>query len=239
MPVGLDINTQGFAGAHFATFPPKLVEPCIKASTRPRDYVLDPFFGSGTVGLVAQELGRRYVGIELHPQYVALAAGRLTAGTQKIVIFCGLMIRVSDPELQVTFATILAQIRNLYLQDALSETVRGLDITEIDPQLAAHVPVKSLAALAGHGLRGEMMFRLPMVLTANPRLLGYYRLLYGYSQKEFYAAATGISRFRGMEERGTVAKKNQRIFPSYAMPYAAPVSCSLRGSGWRKSAQPC
>lgn len=80
-----NINTQGFAGAHFATFPPKLVEPCIKAATRPRDYVLDPFFGSGTVGLVAQELNRRYVGIELHPEYVALAAGRLTAGNQKIV----------------------------------------------------------------------------------------------------------------------------------------------------------
>ena len=80
-----NINTQGFAGAHFATFPPKLVEPCIKAATRPRDYVLDPFFGSGTIGLVAQELGRRYVGIELHPEYVALAADRLTAGNQKIV----------------------------------------------------------------------------------------------------------------------------------------------------------
>lgn len=82
-----NIHTQGFAGAHFATFPPKLVEPCIKAATRPRDYVLDPFFGSGTVGLVAQELGRRYVGIELRPEYVALAADRLTVGNQKIVRF--------------------------------------------------------------------------------------------------------------------------------------------------------
>jgi site-specific DNA-methyltransferase (adenine-specific) len=82
-----NIHTQGFAGAHFATFPPKLVEPCIKAATRPCDYVLDPFFGSGTVGLVAQELGRRYVGIELRPEYVALAADRLTVGNQKIVRF--------------------------------------------------------------------------------------------------------------------------------------------------------
>lgn len=82
-----NIHTQGFAGAHFATFPPKLVEPCVKAATRPRDYVLDPFFGSGTVGLVAQELGRRYVGIELRPEYVALAADRLTVGSQKIVRF--------------------------------------------------------------------------------------------------------------------------------------------------------
>lgn len=74
-----DIHTQGFAGAHFATFPPRLIEPCILASTRPADIVLDPFFGSGTVGVVAQQLGRRYVGIELNPDYVNLAARRLAA----------------------------------------------------------------------------------------------------------------------------------------------------------------
>jgi site-specific DNA-methyltransferase (adenine-specific) len=80
-----NIHTQGFAGAHFATFPPKLVEPCIKASTRPGDFILDPFFGSGTVGVVAQELGRRYVGIELHPEYVNLAVGRLAVDDYKII----------------------------------------------------------------------------------------------------------------------------------------------------------
>jgi site-specific DNA-methyltransferase (adenine-specific) len=79
------IHTQAFPGAHFATFPPKLVEPCIRASTRPGDYVLDPFFGSGTVGIVARELGRRYVGIELHPEYVAIAAERLDEDGRKIV----------------------------------------------------------------------------------------------------------------------------------------------------------
>jgi len=72
-----DVNTQGFAKAHFATFPPKLIEPCIKASTRPSDFVLDPFFGSGTAGLVAYDLGRKYVGIELHPEYIDLARERL------------------------------------------------------------------------------------------------------------------------------------------------------------------
>lgn len=72
-----NINTQPFPGAHFATFPSKLVEPCLRSCTRPGDFVLDPFFGSGTVGLAAQQLGRRYVGIELHPEYVTLAAKRL------------------------------------------------------------------------------------------------------------------------------------------------------------------
>lgn len=80
-----DVHTQGFAGAHFATFPPKLVEPCILASTRAGDLVLDPFFGSGTVGVVAEGLGRRYVGIELNPDYVSLAAKRLSTTESKIV----------------------------------------------------------------------------------------------------------------------------------------------------------
>lgn len=80
-----NVHTQAFPGAHFATFPPKLIEPCIKASTRPGDFVLDPFFGTGTVGVVAEQLGRKYVGIELHPEYVALAAQRLAAGHRSIV----------------------------------------------------------------------------------------------------------------------------------------------------------
>lgn len=80
-----NIHTQGFPGAHFATFPPKLVEPCIKASSRPGDFVLDPFFGAGTVGLVADELGRRYAGIELNPEYVALAAERIGMSEPAVV----------------------------------------------------------------------------------------------------------------------------------------------------------
>lgn len=80
-----DINTQGFAGAHFATFPPPLVEPCILAATRPGDTVLDPFFGAGTVGAVAHKLHRRYIGIELNPEYVALADARLAGGGHRII----------------------------------------------------------------------------------------------------------------------------------------------------------
>jgi site-specific DNA-methyltransferase (cytosine-N4-specific) len=84
------INTQSSAGgAHFATFPPKLVEPCIKASTKPGDYVLDPFFGSGTVGLVAAQLQRKYLGIELHPHYVNLAVSRIAADDSVVVRMAG------------------------------------------------------------------------------------------------------------------------------------------------------
>lgn len=71
------IPTEPFPGAHFATFPPKLVEPCILAGSKPGDWVLDPFFGSGTVGVVCEEQRRNYVGIELNPEYVKIALQRI------------------------------------------------------------------------------------------------------------------------------------------------------------------
>ncbi len=80
-----NINTQAYAGAHFATFPSSLIEPCIKASTRPGDFVLDPFFGSGTTGDVATELGRKYIGIEIHPEYIELAKKRLGLACAPVV----------------------------------------------------------------------------------------------------------------------------------------------------------
>lgn len=82
-----NVNTQGTAGAHFATYPPGLIEPCVLASTRPGDLILDPFFGSGTTGLVAQQHGRKYIGIELHPEYIQLAASRIEGATSRIVRF--------------------------------------------------------------------------------------------------------------------------------------------------------
>lgn len=80
-----NINTQGFPGAHFATFPTQLIEPCILASSKPGDFVLDPFFGSGTVGISCIEEHRKYVGVELNPEYVTLAADRLSATEDKII----------------------------------------------------------------------------------------------------------------------------------------------------------
>jgi site-specific DNA-methyltransferase (cytosine-N4-specific) len=70
------IATQSYSGAHFATFPEALVEPCILAGSRPGDVVFDPFMGSGTVASVAQRLGRRWLGAELNPDYIALQAER-------------------------------------------------------------------------------------------------------------------------------------------------------------------
>ena len=71
------INTEAFPEAHFATFPPALVEPCVKAGSRRGDFLLDPFFGAGTVGLVCMRMKRRILGIELNPEYAEIARSRL------------------------------------------------------------------------------------------------------------------------------------------------------------------
>ena len=71
------VPTRGFKGAHFATFPPDLIRPCIAAGSPPGGIILDPFMGAGTTAVVARELGRNYIGIELNGEYVRLARERL------------------------------------------------------------------------------------------------------------------------------------------------------------------
>ena len=80
------INTKGFQGAHFAVFPPSLVELCLKASSVAGDVILDPFFGTGTVGVVCVEHHRECVGIELNPAYADMTVQRLSAIQRRIII---------------------------------------------------------------------------------------------------------------------------------------------------------
>jgi site-specific DNA-methyltransferase (adenine-specific) len=79
------VRTKPFPGAHFATFPVDLIRPCIQMSTKIRDFVIDPFFGSGTVGLACMRESRRYIGIELNPKYVDIAIDRLNINNAKEV----------------------------------------------------------------------------------------------------------------------------------------------------------
>ena len=71
------VNTVPFKGGHYAAYPPKLVEPCLLAGCPEGGIVLDPFFGSGTTGMVAKQLNRHYIGIELNPEYAELAKARI------------------------------------------------------------------------------------------------------------------------------------------------------------------
>ena len=71
------VNTKPYKGAHFATFPTELIEPCILAGSKEGDTVLDPFNGSGTTGAVALKHRRSYIGCELNPKYIQLTNRRL------------------------------------------------------------------------------------------------------------------------------------------------------------------
>ncbi len=71
------VPTQPYKGAHFATFPTALIDPCILAGSAVDGVVLDPFMGSGTTGAVALKHGRRFIGCELNPDYVAIARARI------------------------------------------------------------------------------------------------------------------------------------------------------------------
>ncbi|MGH3620881.1 MAG: DNA-methyltransferase [Sciscionella sp.] len=74
-----NVKTQSYreARGHFATFPPSLVDPCLRIASEIDDIVLDPFAGSGTTALASGKLRRRFIGIELHPHYLEMARSRL------------------------------------------------------------------------------------------------------------------------------------------------------------------
>ena len=80
-----NINKKGYKDTHFAVYPPDLIKPCILAGSEENDIILDPFMGSGTTAFVAKELGRDYIGCELHEDYGKLIEKRLHERTVKIV----------------------------------------------------------------------------------------------------------------------------------------------------------
>lgn len=79
------VTTKPYKEAHFATYPPDLILPCVKTA-RPDAVILDPFFGSGTTGLVAVQNGRRYIGIDLNPEYCEIATKRINHSLQQLTI---------------------------------------------------------------------------------------------------------------------------------------------------------
>jgi DNA modification methylase len=84
------VSVRPYKGAHFATFPPALIEPCILAGSRPGDIVLDPFMGSGTTAMVALQHDRQYLGCELNSDYAALQQERIAS-----------VIKEDDPQMDL------------------------------------------------------------------------------------------------------------------------------------------
>ena len=80
------VSTQPFKEAHFATYPPKLIEPCVLAGCPKEGIVLDPFMGSGTTAMVAEQLQRNYIGFELNPDYVEIAKKHRLANVQQRIV---------------------------------------------------------------------------------------------------------------------------------------------------------
>lgn len=79
------IPVRPFKGAHFATFPEELIKPCVLAGSRENGIVLDPFFGSGTTGVVATKFNRDFIGIELNSDYIDIAKRRLESVQTELV----------------------------------------------------------------------------------------------------------------------------------------------------------
>lgn len=117
------------------------------------------------------------------------------------------------PDLQIAFYHRFREIEERYLGEALRTTVGKVNIALLDQELAQLVNASSLQKVASFGLRGELIFPVPHLIEANPYLLGYYRLLYGFSQKDFYHQGP-FGRFRPCEEQGEISKKvSEQILP--------------------------
>ncbi|MFN3998172.1 XcyI family restriction endonuclease [Algoriphagus sp.] len=112
---------------------------------------------------------------------------------------------ILSTELQINFFYRLKLIKEQYFKKSLTATVSVLDIEEINSELSKFINKSSLNKLAAHGLRGELFFSSPIILKTNPYLLGYYRLLYGFSQKEFFSKGP-FGGFKLMEEKGILSK---------------------------------
>jgi hypothetical protein len=118
---------------------------------------------------------------------------------------------VLKPNTQIAFFVRLRDIRARCLSEALSAVVRAVDIKELDQELHQFSPRAGLSKLAQRGVRGEIVFATPLILTKSPSLLGYYRLLLGFSQKEFYRRP--LSLFKTMELNGLSTEKQRTMAP--------------------------
>ena len=109
----------------------------------------------------------------------------------------------------------LVLARKTWLVDALSDALRRVDPNALKVELTTYVPADVQRILAVSGIRDEHIFPTPLILEAQPTLVGYYRLLLGTPQKTFYGRGTGMGRFRRMEEGGTISSATRLMIPDF------------------------
>lgn len=139
-----------------------------------------------------------------------------------------IVLNPPSPARQVRFYQLLVAARRQWFMDALSEALGHLDQTTVKQQIRKYVPGDVQKTLASAGFRDEYVFPVPAVIENKPSLVGYYRLLLGAPQKSFYKGSTGMGRFKGMEESGTMSKKAQVLVPAFCRAMANPLAELVR-----------
>lgn len=138
-------------------------------------------------------------------------------------------IEIPPPDQQLDFAARLKLLRGTTLQEALLSTVSEIKPSELNADLDRLVPAEHLQTLQGAGLRGELLFAVPVVLRKNPRLFGYYRMLLGYSQKDFNSVFK-LGRFLTMET-GKLTKSTEAELDDICAALVVSAGCLLEGLG--------
>lgn len=137
-------------------------------------------------------------------------------------------MRIPVPELQLLFATELQRLKRKHLLPAFRSAIANINLRNLDEELHLYAPEDCLTRLAGRGLRGELVFPVPAILSVCPNLLTYYRLLTGHSQKAFYVKATGMMPFKSMESTGPLNPKISGLLPSLCRAFSEPMAYLVR-----------
>ncbi len=144
-----------------------------------------------------------------------------------------MLINLPSTKPQANAASSLEGFRKLYLQQALSTAIQELELTALNAELDRLAPAQELSRLASRGVRGEFVFALPSILAKRPMLLGYYRLLLGFSQKEFYHKGK-LGRFKQMEESGRLSTNLEKELPELCRALVERSAEMLREIGFEK-----
>ena len=125
------------------------------------------------------------------------------------------VIRCPGISRQLAFHQLLVAARKMWLAEALREALLQADPRKVKEQLLFFAPSDTLKLLAASQIRDEHVFPVPIILETRPTLVGYYRLLAGFPQKSFYAAGTGMARFKVMETSNVIDDRQRQFLPQF------------------------